>query len=170
MKIDIRPEASGDMAAIDAVTNAAFKNTQHSDGSEHHVVRALRADGQLAVSMVAARDREVIGHVAISPVVLSDGTASWYGLGPLSVLPEYQGQGIGSALVRAALDALRRQGAAGCVVLGEPGYYGRFGFRAEPRLIYPDVPPQYFQALCFHGSLPQGIAIYHPAFGMADGG
>ncbi|MEC4630073.1 N-acetyltransferase, partial [Bacillus safensis] len=88
---------------------------------------------------------QLLGHVAVSPVTVSDGSTGWYGLGPISVLPARQGQGIGAALMRAAIDALRQQGARGCVLLGEPAYYGRFGFRAEPGLVLPGVPAEYFQ-------------------------
>jgi putative acetyltransferase len=68
--------------------------------------------------------------------------------------------------VQTALDQLREQGASGCVVLGEPGFYGRFGFAPEPGLILPGVPPEYFQALAFGDRLPpMGEVEYHPAFG-----
>src|SRR5690606_39869862 len=80
-------------------------------------------------SKVAESDGEIIGHVAISPVRISDSADGWFGLGPISVLPEFQGQGVGSQLMKSALDELEARGAAGCVVLGEPGYYGRFGFK-----------------------------------------
>jgi predicted N-acetyltransferase YhbS len=88
-----------------------------------------------------------------------------YGLGPVSVLPECQGAGIGSALVRRALEHLRASGAVGCVVLGEPGYYSRFGFRPEPRLVLPGVPAEYFQAIVFVGTAPAGEVAYHSSFG-----
>ena len=87
-----------------------------------------------------------------------------YGLGPLAVRPERQGKGIGSQLVRDALAALDQQGASGCVVLGEPDYYGRFGFKAYPELTLPGAPQKYFQALSFTGSIPSGEVCYHSAF------
>lgn len=127
-------------------------------------MRALRGAGQLSVSLVAEADGAVVGHVAASPVTLSGGERGWYGLGPVSVTPAWQGRGIGSRLVRQALDVLRARGAAGCVVLGEPGYYGRFGFAAAPALVLPGVPPAYFQALAFAGAVPAGTVAYHAAF------
>lgn len=106
----------------------------------------------------------IVGHVALSPVVLSGGEPGWYGLGPISVVPALQGRGIGTRLMQAALDALRDRDAAGCVVLGDPAYYGRFGFVADPALVLPDVPPLYFQVLPLNGAMPVGIVSYHPAF------
>jgi putative acetyltransferase len=88
----------------------------------------------------------------------------WYGLGPISVRPELQGRGIGSLLMQAALRIMRERGAAGCVLLGDPAYYSRFGFKPESGLVLPDVPPEYFQAIAFGASLPCGIVAYHEAF------
>ena len=78
---------------------------------------------------------------------------------------ECQGAGIGARLIREGLEQLRAAGAKGCVVLGEPDYYGRFGFRADDRLTYPGPPPQYFQILPFGADVPIGTVAYHPAFG-----
>lgn len=177
----LRPELPGDAPAIDAVTIAAFAQAQHSLHTEQFIVRALRACGQLAVSLVAVErgaevdgdlDGEVqgvehiVGHVAISPVSLDPAPGGgWYGLGPISVSPVCQGRGIGAQLVRQALAQLRAlPGAAGCVLLGEPAYYARFGFRAEPALVLPGVPPEYFMALAFTGPVPAGTVQYSQAF------
>lgn len=164
MNLTIRPETPADIAAIEAVTVAAFRDATHTSHTEQFIVNALRRAGQLAVSLVAEADGRIVGHVAVSPVTISDGATGWFGLGPISVLPEHQGRGIGSRLMREALRTLQESGAAGCVLLGEPGYYGRFGFRAEPDLVLPDVPPEYFQALAFRGPLPRGTVQYHEAF------
>ncbi|MFV1845809.1 GNAT family N-acetyltransferase [Stenotrophomonas maltophilia] len=164
MNYTLRNEAAADISAIHALTAAAFATAEHSSHTEHFIVDALRARGELAVSLVAEVDGERVGHVAISPVAVSDGSSGWFGLGPISVLPGWQGQGIGAALMHAALEALRQQGARGCVLLGEPGYYGRFGFRAEPGLILPGVPAEYFQALCLRPPMAQGEVQYSPAF------
>ena len=164
MTIEIRNELATDVDAINAVTIAAFSDAPHTGHTEQFIVKALRSTGKLSISLVAERDGEVVGHVAVSPVSISDGSTGWYGLGPISVMPACQGQGIGSRLMQAALQALRASGAAGCVVLGEPGYYGRFGFRAEPGLVLADVPPEYFQALAFSGTVPSGTVTYDAAF------
>jgi putative acetyltransferase len=166
MDIEIRPESSADWVTIDAVTAAAFVHAPHTNHRERQIVDGLRKAGALAISLVAETAGTVIGHVAISPVTVSDGATGWFGLGPLSVLPPYQRQGVGSRLVREALRLLRERGAAGCVVLGEPAYYGRFGFRTEPRLILPGVPPEYFQVLTLDSSQPQGSVKYAEAFSV----
>jgi putative acetyltransferase len=168
VKVDIRAEQPTDCEAIDAVTAAAFLNAPYSDHTEQFIVKGLRKAGELSISLVAELDGVVIGHVAVSPVTIADGSTGWFGLGPISVLPEYQGRGIGSQLMKTALDALRHMGAAGCVVLGEPAYYGRFGFRVEPRLVFPAAPAEYFQAISFGPPVPRGIVAYHRAFGATQ--
>jgi putative acetyltransferase len=166
--VNIRDETAADIAPIEAVTVRAFLNAPHTDHTEQFVVNALRKAGRLAISLVAEAEGIVIGHVAVSPVSLSDGTPGWFGLGPISVLPEQQRRGVGSRLMREALRRLRERGAAGCVLLGEPGYYGRFGFRADPNLVLPNVPPEYFQVICFGGSRPHGLVSYHEAFNAQE--
>lgn len=125
---DIRKEVPADVSAIEAVTVAAFRSAENSSGTEQHIVAALREGGELVISLVAEEHGQVVGHIAVSPVTISDGAANWYGLGPVSVVPERQAQGVGTLLVTRALEELRSLGAAGCVVLGEPSYYARFGF------------------------------------------
>jgi putative acetyltransferase len=168
MNIQIRRETPDDLPAIEAVTIAAFANAPHTSHTEQFIVRALRANNELTLSLVAEDQGQVIGHAALSPVTITDGhgrkTAGWYGLGPISVLPARQGQGIGSRLMEQALAELRAQHAAGCVLLGEPAYYARFGFRAHAGLQLPGVPPAYFMALALHGPVPEGIARYSDAF------
>lgn len=118
MNYTIRPESSKDRASIHALTEAAFRDAPHSSHTEQFIVDALRSRGELSLSLVAEKDGQVVGHIALSPVTISDGSTGWFGVGPISVLPGCQGQGIGAALMHAALDALRGQGAQGCVVLG----------------------------------------------------
>ncbi|MEQ8371447.1 MAG: N-acetyltransferase [Alphaproteobacteria bacterium] len=166
----IRPEAPGDAAAIRAVTAAAFAGMAHSDGTEPAIVDGLRAAGALTVSLVAVADGTIIGHAAFSSVTIDQagdhGGRGWLGLGPVSVAPGWQRRGTGSALVRAGLALCQESSAGGCVVLGEPAFYGRFGFRADPRLRLEGVPPAYFQMLAFGGDVPSGMVRFHPAFGV----
>jgi len=168
MNISIRSETSADIPAIEAVTVAAFATAPHAGGYEQHIVNALRRAGKLSLSLVAELNGVVIGHVALSPVAISDGSLGWFGLGPISVLPEYQRRGMGSQLMHAALRILRERGAAGCVLLGDPAYYHRFGFQADPRLTYPGVPAQYFQAIAFGAAHPNGTVTYDAAFNGAS--
>jgi len=160
----IREEVPSDAANIHALTAAAFLDAPHAAHTEQFIVDALREAGALSVSLVAELGGEIVGHVALSPVSISDGSTGWYGLGPISVKPELQRTGIGSLLMRAALQRLRERGAAGCVLVGDPSYYSRFGFKPESSLVLPDVPPQYFQALPFGPSLPRGVVTFHEAF------
>ena len=145
----IREETAADVNAIRDVTAAAFATLEISQHTEQFIVDALRAARALTVSLVAERDGNVIGHVAFSPVALSDGTQGWYGLGPVSVLPECQRQGVGKALVLAGLVRLRAMHARGCCLVGHPDYYRRFGFANVPGMTLEGVPPDEFFALCF---------------------
>lgn len=160
----VRPERAGDEKAIGAVTAAAFADMPFSDQTEPLIIERLRAAGALAVSLVAEEKGEILGHVAFSPVSVSGGETGWYGLGPISVSPSRQRHGIGSSLVNAGIDRLRALGAAGCVLLGDPAYYRRFGFRLDHGLVLPDVPPGHFQALLLHGPDALGIVAFHPGF------
>ncbi|OAN86817.1 GCN5 family acetyltransferase [Marinobacter sp. EhC06] len=164
MNITIRTEQEQDVSSIRHVTQAAFATAKHASGTEAQIVEALRAADVLTVSLVAECNGEVVGHVAASPVEISDGARGWFGFGPVSVLPEYQRQGVGTRLIRSALDALRRAGAQGCVLVGDPAYYERFGFNTVPDLTLPDVPPEYFQALKFGTRFPVGSVTFHEAF------
>lgn len=160
----IRSETSADAEAITEVTIAAFRTLAISNQTEHFVVLALRAAGALTISLVADLGGRVIGHIAFSPVSLSDGTEQWYGLGPVSVLPEYQGQGIGQALIREGLQRLRNRQARGCCLVGHPEYYRQFGFTNPPGLAMEGVPPEVFFALPFDGQTPQGTVVFHEGF------
>lgn len=164
MSIQIRREQTGDVQDIHGVTAAAFLEAPHTDHTEQFIVKALRAAGALSVSLVAEDDGNIVGHVALSPVIISDGAEHWYGLGPISVLPSEQGRGVGSKLMNAAIHELNKLNAGGCVLLGDPAYYHRFGFKPVVGLVLPDVPAEYFQALVLQGTAPQGSVTYHEAF------
>lgn len=167
-EIVVRGETSADERGIAEVTVAAFKVLAISNQTESFIVEALRAAQALAVSLVAELEGRVIGHIAFSPVTFSDGTPDWYGLGPVSVLPELQWQGIGKALVREGLARLTDRKARGCCLVGHPEYYKKFGFENVPGLVCEGVPPEFFFALSFDGRIPQGAVSFHEAF-KADG-
>lgn len=160
----IRDETASDADAIAAVTLAAFRDHPYSHQTEPFIIRELRRAGALALSLVAEIDGVVVGHVAFSPVVMADGALDWYGLGPVSVLPEFQKQGIGRALITEGLSRLQARGARGCALVGDPGYYARFGFRNHPALVHDGVPQVFFVVLPFDGHVPQGHVTFHPAF------
>ncbi|GLR53333.1 N-acetyltransferase [Shinella yambaruensis] len=162
--IFLRPERPDDVNAIRALTETAFRTAPHADGTEHVIIDRLRATGALTLSLVVESDGVIIGHVAFSPVTVSDGSANWYGLGPISVDPSRQGEGIGGRLVEEGLQRLKALGAAGCVLLGDPGYYGRFGFAADPKLTLDGVPPEYFMRVAFSPVYGGGTVSYHPGF------
>jgi putative acetyltransferase len=113
-------------------------------------------------------DGRVIGHIAFSPVTISDGTRNWYGLGPVSVLPAYQRQGIGKALIREGLSRLKDMKARGCCLVGHPNYYRKFGFTNISGFVHEGVPQDIFFALSFDGRYPQGTVVFHEGF-KADG-
>ena len=167
-KVLIRSETSADVSAIAEVTVAAFKTLAISNQTEQFIIAALRAAKALTISLVAEADGRVVGHIAFSPVMISDGSSNWYGLGPVSVLPEYQRQGIGSALIRDGLSRLKALNAQGCCLVGHPEYYPRFGFRNIPGLVHEGVPQEVFLALPFGGHIPQGKVEFHEGF-KADG-
>ncbi|MBC8136883.1 MAG: N-acetyltransferase [Fibrella sp.] len=160
----IREEQHSDIESITRVTDSAFANKAYSSGTESFIIHALRAEGALSLSLVAETDGQIAGHVAFSPVTISDESADWYGLGPVAVLPELQKRGIGKALIREGLNRLRSLGAQGCVLLGDPNYYTRFGFANTPDLILEGFPPEYFLAVPFADRTAQGTVLFHPAF------
>lgn len=162
--MQIRPERPEDVETIRSLIVAAFREAPHSSQTEAAIVEALRAAGALTLSLVAVEVGAILGHVAFSPVTINGLSDGWHGLGPVSVRPDRQRAGIGQALIRAGLDHLRRMNSRGCVVLGDPGYYGRFGFTSDPDLRYGEIPPEYFQRLAFTNVLPRGAVAYHAAF------
>ena len=162
----IRDERRSDAADIRELIAEAFVLAEHSSGTEWKIVDSLRGAGALCISLVAEHRNQLVGHAAVSSVAIG-GATGWYGLGPVAVLPRHQGNGIGSALIREALDRLRLSGASGCVVLGDPAFYGKFGFSHDPALTYADVPSPYVQVLDFGAQRPSGRVEYHPAFEVA---
>ena len=167
-KILIRDEARHDAEVIAEVTVAAFDSLEISNHTEQFIVEALRSAGALTVSLVAEVDGHVVGHIAFSPVTISDGSNNWYGLGPVSVLPLYQRMGIGKALIREGLSRLKELGAKGCCLVGHPQYYRKFGFENVAGLVVAGVPEEVFFALSFDGRFPQGNVSFHEGF-KADG-
>ena len=162
----VRAQLPADVDAVRELNRAAFEGPD-----EARIVDALRGADMPLVSLVAETDGTVVGHILFSPVTLA--TASLplvMGLAPMAVLPGHQRSGIGTALVRAGLDACRTLGAVAVVVLGHPAYYRRFGFVRASRFGLTceyDVPDDVFMALELQdGALSghAGVVRYHREF------
>ena len=164
----IRKETLADIETITEVTIAAFKTLPISNHTEQFIINALRDANALTISLVAEIDARVVGHIAFSPVIISDGTKDWHGLGPVSVLPDYQKQGIGKSLINEGLSLLKDMGGKGCALVGDPNYYKRFRFKNYPELIHDGVPQEVFLALPFNEKVPQGTIAFHEGF-LANG-
>lgn len=160
----IRSEISADIGAISQLTADAFAPHPFSDGSEPDIINRLRDAGALSFSLVAEEDGVILGHVALSPVTIAE-CRDWYGLGPIAVKPARQKQGIGTLLMKTALAELETIGSGGCVLVGNPDYYGRFGFVSSGALTFSDTPVKYVQHVRLRGAEPKGEVGYHGAFG-----
>lgn len=166
-RVRIRPFRPEDAAAMYEVHRRAF------DGrlDEPRIAARLHAAGKDPVSLVAVTGDAVVGHVVFSPVTLDGPGADFtmVGLGPVGVLPEHQGEGIGSRLIREGLTACRSAGYDAAVVLGHPAYYRRFGFERAGK---SGLGNEYgvddeFLVVSLRGSLmgAQATVRYQPEFG-----
>ena len=160
----IRDELPSDETAIAALIAAAFRDMPHSRQTEPFIMAALRRAGALTVSLVAEEGGHIVGQAAFSPIEIDGKPCDWHGLGPIAVAPERQRTGIGSALIEEGLGRLHRLGAGGCMLVGDPAYYRRFGFHNEPRLTLDGVPPEVFMILPLGKTIPEGKVAFHPAF------
>jgi putative acetyltransferase len=162
--INVRVETVADFKAIYDVTKLAFATMPFAGGDEQDLVNALRDAGALTLSLVAEQDGVVIGHIAFSPSSTQSGEAGWYGLGPVSVDPKHQRQGVGRLLIQDGLARLKALGARGCILTGNPAYYERFGFVLCPQLAPPREPAPYFMVLPLTETAPDAVFAFHPAF------
>ena len=167
----LQDERFEDVIRISQIQYAAFKgHPMHAPGAEpveHRIVERLRAADALTLSLVATVDGEAVGHIALSPAVVGEAGHGWFLLGPVGVLPQHQGRGVGSALVRETLQRAREADAFGVVLVGDPGFYARLGFRNAPGLLYRGVPDRYVLAAWFGETLPHGGIIAHEAFDVS---
>jgi len=163
-RIEIHPETASEVDDIRKINIEAFRDHPISRQTEHLIVDALRDNGALDVSLVAVSEGRTVGHIAFSKASVGDSEADWFLLGPVAVLPGVQGQGIGSALVQSGLAELQTRDASGCVLVGDPGYYSRFGFGTFPDLSYEGVPHEYVLGLPFAEAKPCGSIIANKAF------
>jgi len=163
----IRQERQEDIASIHQVNARAFSSI-----GEAHLVDKLRSRHQIILSLVAIEDEQIVGHILFTPVTLSGNEKEYtgVGIGPLAVLPKFQKQGIGTLLVKTGLEQCQQKGYEFVVVLGDPGYYSRFGFVSTSRyhiLCEYDVPVAAFMAIALQeGALKKrpGVVKYQPEF------
>jgi len=160
----IRHEKPSDIETITKVTKEAFKDQSFRQQTEHLIVDDLRKAGALTISLVTEIEGRIVAHIAFSPVTISNGATNWYGLGPMTVLPEYQGLRIGTALIDKGLSLLKSMNGHGCALVGLPTYYDRFGFKNDARLIHEGVPQEIFTVKSFSETMPSGTVEFHDAF------
>jgi putative acetyltransferase len=159
----VRAERPDDVPAIYAVHAASFPTD-----AEARLVDSLRVAGRLSVSLVAEVGASVVGHIAFSPVTAAP-QACGAGLAPVAVATAHRRRGVGAELIRAGLEACRAAGFGWAVVLGEPAYYGRFGFRPARNFGLSDEygGGSAFQAIeLVPGAMPVGAGLvrYAPEF------
>lgn len=162
MNLLIRKEQPADKDAIFDLTARAFAGRPYAGGDEQFVVDQLRADGALTLSLVACMEDRIVGQVSFSPAQNEDNSEPWYALGPVSVLPDAQGKGIGARLIEDGLRAL--DGALGCILTGNPNYYTRFGFQHADAYVPVQEASEYFMVKWMSDVRPAGRFSFHPAF------
>ena len=163
----IREETSADADGIHILTQKAFAPMPYSSGSEGPIIDQLRRDGDLVLSLVMDDDGPIVGHVAFSKIQIDGKWDKWYCLGPISVAPDKQSQGIGKALVGEGMRRLRALGANGCILIGNPAYYVRLGFQCNGQLRYGALDPSLIQYMAFQGPPPKGTLTHADAFEQA---
>lgn len=168
----IRNEHKNDVDRISKIQFAAFNGHPIHAGAaptEHLIVERLRAADALTLSLLAEENGEALGHIAISPTTVGDCNQGWYLLGPVGVIPNKQRQGVGSALIREVLMQLQVKRAKGIVLVGDPEYYTRFGFKNFSGLSYSGVPEQFVLGFSFSDKNPEGEIRAHEAFRSPKG-
>jgi len=163
--ISIRQETSDDYAAVYALTEAAFRETEHADGDEQEIAEKLRqkAGYHPELSLVAELQGEVVGHILFAEVSIGEYPALCLGI--VSVLPDVQGQGIGGALIRAGHEAAQRLGFSLSVLVGHADYYPRFGYEPAEQygILFPFAAPEECKMVKFldeRGKSVQGMAVF----------
>jgi putative acetyltransferase len=167
----IRKEFPQDIGDICIINEKAFGQIQEAD-----IVDKLRANCDRLLSLVALQDEKIIGHTLFSPVTIEGhpGILKGMGLAPMAVLPEFQRQGVGSELVKAGIEMLKKSACPFIIVLGHPEYYPRFGFepasRYRIRSQWEDVPDNAFMILWLDKTVmdpASGVAKYRDEFNEA---
>lgn len=170
----IRVEVETDYPIVENLIEEAFKEAEYSDHKEHHLVNRLRASNEFIppLSLVLEKDGQIVGHSLLTKIKINQSGDSTVALtlSPVSVLPAFQNQGIGTALINASLEQAKALGYPGIIVLGHADYYKKFGFvpASTFNIVAPfDVPDAFYMALALNeGALKniQGTVEYSPAF------
>ena len=159
----LRPETPDDHAAIVLLTQEAFAPMPFADGDEGPAIDALRAAGDLILSLVVEIDGEVVGQITFSPVTFEPPADGWVALGPVAVAPSHQGRGLGRALIDTGLARMREAGYRGVVLIGDPDLYCRFGFQSSGQLTYGKLDTRFVQFAAFTDEVPTGEVHFAPA-------
>lgn len=142
----------------------AFSGHPHSVQNEYEIVEKLRSSHSLITEITDYDGDLLTGYCAFSPLLLNGKPAKWAGAGPLAVLPGYQNKGMGTALMQEGIRKLQSLGYEGCVLVGDPVFYSRFGFMPHQDMILENIPAEYFLVLSFSGIIPKAKVAFHPAF------
>ncbi len=162
--LTIRRESPDDYNGIYTITKAAFLDRPYAGGDEQDLVNLLRSTHALSLSLVATLEEHVVGHIAFSPAINTDDSGPWYAIGPVSVRPDKQRQGIGIALILEGLKQIKDLGAIGCILTGNPTYYQRFGFVLSPDNVPAEESKDYFMVNTFKSMKPVGTFQFDKAF------
>lgn len=176
-RLIVKPDAIEYQDAIRRITVEAFSGSELGHNGEAELIELLRSRCRQMLSLVALRG-EPVGHILFTPVSIhsAHGQLQGMGLGPLSVLPNYQRQGIGSQLIVSGLERLRARGIPFVTVVGHPDYYTRFGFEPASEFGITHGFKGLPQSLLFIysgdrtklNSLGAGVALYRPEFGTQN--
>lgn len=164
LELDVRFEIPADSHHIHQLTELAFRGRPYAGGDEQEVVDRLRACEALTVSLVAIDKGELVGQITFSPATAADASQPWFALGPVSVTPNRQGEGIGALLIEQGIMQIVKLGALGCILTGNPKYYQRFGFELAPENAPTNEPAEYFMLRLLGGQKPAGRFAFHDAF------
>lgn len=164
--MNIYLESPMDHEAVYAILRRAFADKDYSRFQEETVVKALRQVKAIKNAYVAEVDNNLVGYLALSEVSINgnDFDMTWYGVGPMAVLPEYQRQGIGSALINRILFQLRQTDIGGLILVGDHGYFKRFGFQPSNSMVAQGIPQESILIYPFRKTLPVGELWFHSAF------
>lgn len=163
-RLSIRVELSEDAPKIDRLLQMAYHQSPCRHNNEDRIISSLREDNAIELALVAHYGSDIIGYVAFSKITVDLKDLGWCAMAPIAVNPKFQGKGLGSRLITTAIDKLFVKGLKGVVVLGELGFYERFGFNDEHGLCVLGRDSRYVLAQSFDDRLPTGDIQFHYGF------